>query len=866
MGRVRGWQRSVGCLSIVIGSVVGSTATVNAATTPDASPPGTSVPLDPTSPWPVMRHDERNTGESPIVAHYSGDRPWSFATAKAVFSTPVLGGDGTIYVGSADGYFYAISPSGKLLWRYKTGDLIDSAAVLGRSSTATHSATVTFGSGDEYLYQLRTEPTDLPAAQRLVWRYKAPKSLTAGQTVAWWEGNVELAPGGNLLAGNTGGAAFALHPNGKLAWDYTAGNSVWTSAAVSPDGTSYWGSLSGSFFSLDASGHLRWSVSTLGFVVSSPALGSDGTLYEGSFDGKLYAINSATGAVRWSYPTADNIYSSPALLSNAAGQTAEIVFASTDGSVYALDPNGHLLWRYDTGDVVRSSPVIGAAPTGEPGGHIVYVGAGDGRLYALDAATGQRRWSFDTTSAVPDHRDRNDLNSSPALGKTGIYIASEDGAVWYVPYDYCLHVHDSRCAVGPGGTFRPNITSVFLVTPGGSTETSTTVPVAAESVLSLRLVVRRAGVAVDARFEAQHPPTVTLTPPIPFSTSMSGDGQYLFVVPKGFLSPGTRYSLTVAGNYAVAPPPLGDGSTGVVRSTLALLTQRGVNSLPLTVGVHRVSAVNLTQLAIPLPAFLSSVNQIGFDSYNWIVSTLSVSPPAAGGSGRILMFVVGAVRAPDGSLVADPATDFAFPLEGSYRGNLISVSASDITLPVSFGPVPLRELTFRMQLTPALRALPGASFFAVSHCADVPYYGSLLLAVTSLCNSSGDLVASGTFLATGYPHSGPATSAPPGLSVRRVTLTPPDLSTAGAVVATFAQAPGTRYLAKAHVVSIVLTSASTGAVVGLDYRGNTTTTSGPGGQLRDVVLRIPPGTPLPAKVRATVVTDAFPLGAENLGT
>ncbi len=117
-------------------------------------------------------------------------------------------------------------------------------------------------------------------------------------------------------------------------------------------------------------------------------------------------------------------------------------------------------------------------------------------------------------------RDRNDLNASPALGTTGIYIASESGAIWYVPYDYCLHVHDPRCAVGPGGTFEPDTTSVYLMTPGGLTETATTVPVAPESVLPLRLVVRRDGIAVDARFEAQNPPTVTLSPPVRFSTTL----------------------------------------------------------------------------------------------------------------------------------------------------------------------------------------------------------------------------------------------------------------------------------------------------------------------------------------------------------
>ncbi len=73
------------------------------------------------SPWPEMRHDKRNTGLSPIVARFHGDRPWAFKTGRGIFSTPVIGGDGTVYVGSGDSWFYAIRPSGTLRWRLKTG-------------------------------------------------------------------------------------------------------------------------------------------------------------------------------------------------------------------------------------------------------------------------------------------------------------------------------------------------------------------------------------------------------------------------------------------------------------------------------------------------------------------------------------------------------------------------------------------------------------------------------------------------------------------------------------------------------------------------------------------------------------------------
>ena len=48
----------------------------------------------------------------------------------------------------------------------------------------------------------------------------------------WWEGNVTMGFGGNLFAGNTGGAEYSLTPRGKLRWVHPAGNSVWSNAAI----------------------------------------------------------------------------------------------------------------------------------------------------------------------------------------------------------------------------------------------------------------------------------------------------------------------------------------------------------------------------------------------------------------------------------------------------------------------------------------------------------------------------------------------------------------------------------------------------------------------------------------------------------
>ncbi len=210
-----------------------------------------------------------------------------------------------------------------------------------------------------------------------------------------------------------------------------------------------------------------WSTIVPGYVVSSPAIGSDGSVYVGAFDSRLCALDPATGAVRWSFKTSDAIYSSPALIQNASGGTEAIVIASTDGSVYALTPAGRLLWRYDTGAPVRSSPAIGLAPAGA-GHEIVYVGSSNGRLYAINAGAGTLRWVCDTTARNPYLRVRNNLNGSPALGSTGVYIGGEDGDVQYVPYDYCLHRRDPRCATLPGPALAANLDRVFPVDVGGN--------------------------------------------------------------------------------------------------------------------------------------------------------------------------------------------------------------------------------------------------------------------------------------------------------------------------------------------------------------------------------------------------------------
>ncbi len=205
---------------------------------------------------------------------------------------------------------------GRSKWKYKTGEIIDSAAALGRLDPQTGD-TVTFISGDGFMYHFRSGDFS-SVEERLVWKFEAqPRPGVSFNR--WFEGNVAIGPDGTLYAGNTNFNYYAIHPDGSLKWTYSTGSNNWSQAAFGDDGTLYWGSVDTFIRAVSPAGKERWRRRTLGFIAASAALGSDGTVYIGSFDSQLYALDPDTGRVKWKFSTQDHIYSSAALGADAAG-------------------------------------------------------------------------------------------------------------------------------------------------------------------------------------------------------------------------------------------------------------------------------------------------------------------------------------------------------------------------------------------------------------------------------------------------------------------------------------------------------------------------------------------------------------------
>ena len=78
-----------------------------------------------------------------------GAEKWEFKTGFGTRSSPAIGSDGTIYVGSEDNKIYALNgKSGAKKWEFETGFNVSSSPAIGSDGT------VYVGSGDNKLYAI----------------------------------------------------------------------------------------------------------------------------------------------------------------------------------------------------------------------------------------------------------------------------------------------------------------------------------------------------------------------------------------------------------------------------------------------------------------------------------------------------------------------------------------------------------------------------------------------------------------------------------------------------------------------------------------------------------------------------------------
>jgi len=132
------------------------------------------------------------------------------------------------------------------------------------------------------------------------------------------------------------------------------------------------------------------------------------------------------GTVLWEFETGDDVFSSPAI-----GSDGTVYVGSADKKLYAINgKTGVKLWEFETGYWVSSSLAIGSDGT-------VYVGSQDNKLYAINGKSGVKLWEFGTGEwKGPFGRAWSGVNSSPAIGDGGtVYVGSDDGKLYAIKTD-----------------------------------------------------------------------------------------------------------------------------------------------------------------------------------------------------------------------------------------------------------------------------------------------------------------------------------------------------------------------------------------------------------------------------------------------
>jgi outer membrane protein assembly factor BamB len=624
------------------------------------------APLDPESPWPKFRRNVLANGRStvePIVNDSA--TPWSFQTAKGIFSSPVVDSEGTVYIGSADHTFYALYKNGSVKWSVETNEIIDSSALLDDTGR------VIFGSGDAHVYCVHKDNGTI------LWTFKAHSVEEVEQqfgkelnNVNWFEGNIAMLPDGTILAPNDNQLLYALDRiNGELKRIYFGNEMIWSLPAVNPVtnrlffGTTNF-AIKTVFCYNTLTGKKLWTSGGLGSVAASPLLTStkkNGAVLVGGYDGILRAFTQRNGKQLWQVGTSDHIYSSPAQLSDGT-----IIQPSADGTVYAIShQNGHILWKFDTFEPIRSSPAI-------DGNDVIYVGSGEGKLFAVNP-NGTLRWAYQLIT-----QPRNDLNGSPALGNEGIYIAGESGEIFYVPYDYPLTSNgqvDPRTTLGPDEALPDNGIFLLYTSPFGALSYTPPAKIYRNQPITLSLFVRQNGDNVLAEIDKKSL-AVDISQDVNYSVTVAGDRRFLTITPREVWGneSATGVNITVTGQYRTEMMRIGlkffwGKKTGALDTSFSFQ----FHDLPLSVNPFQApnthagnsSVFEFIRPAVPLPTMLPSYNQIGFDSLHYIGGVVEASDTS------MLLWVIPGKYSENGTII-NPELRERYPLILDYDNGLVT--------------------------------------------------------------------------------------------------------------------------------------------------------------------------------------------------
>ena len=396
-------------------SLIGETSKPdNDADVPLGDVCGNEKGLENDAPWPMRGGCPKRAGVAFGAGPQNAVVKWSLPLA-AGDTSPAIGADRLLWVGTTDGDVVVLSASGVVQAALHTGGAVKSSAARSTSGLSV------IGSTDGTLYGVD--------------RF-ADSAADAGAD-AGDDGGDDAGAAGDGGSATDGGDEAGVVVRPARAVFQTKLAPILSSPAIGADGTIYVSTTAGKLVAVAPDGSaVKWSATTNDTLGSSPSIARDGTIYIGSSDHKLYAFDPQ-GTMKWVFDAGAAIAGSPVV-----GGDEIVYVGASDGKLYAVTPDGKQRWVYAAGGAITGSPCVRAG--------VVYVGSDDKKLHAVATEAGALKWTFDTLGAV----------ATPIVGVDGtVYVGSADGKLYALTTSGLLYfavnakgrIH-SPAAIGDDGT------------------------------------------------------------------------------------------------------------------------------------------------------------------------------------------------------------------------------------------------------------------------------------------------------------------------------------------------------------------------------------------------------------------------------